>query len=118
MFSSLILIGAVCSKDGGNVEKEEITGAGDGNRTHVSSLGSSHSTIEQHPHGQTGGEVSKMVMRTSRNLKRRRFFYGKKGAFPGGWERKCLFFPFFPNLVLQTPTVLVESIPVARDPMV
>ena len=24
-------------------------GAGDGNRTHVSSLGSSHSTIEQHP---------------------------------------------------------------------
>jgi hypothetical protein len=31
---------------------------------------------------------------------------------------ESLFFPFFPNLVLQTPTVLVESIPVARDPMV
>ena len=33
-------------------------------------------------------------------------------------EEEKLFFRFFGNLVLQNSRVLVESIPVARDPMV
>lgn len=36
------------SGGGTNLQKKNGVGAGDGNRTHISSLGSSHSTIELH----------------------------------------------------------------------
>lgn len=60
--------------------QHEKAGTGDGNRTHVSSLGSSRPTIERRPHNT------------------RHLFTGRSGGCQGGRTKRALFFKFYANL--------------------